>query len=317
MDLFKSTTRIVSLLPSATEIICALGARDSLVGISHECDYPPGVEGLPRLTRPRYEIPGSSAGIDGAVRSVLESALSIYEIDLSLLRELQPDIVFTQDLCNVCAPSLDDVKSAVRDWCGPDTQLVSQSPQSMDDVTADILIAGHVLGLDDEARALASEMLDVMLEIHMKWRESNRLRQQVLTIEWINPLMPGGLWMAELVEAAGGNPLLTERARRSRPVSDRELLSVRPDVVLVKPCGFDLSRGLQEWDVLLRQLPDDWPAVANRRIWFCDGSQYFNRPGPRLLESLEILAFVVNEDLFPGIDRKYAGQLERLEWQGQ
>lgn len=304
--------RIVSLLPSATETICELGMQSQLVGRSHECDFPAEVEELPSLTRPRYAIPDSSAGIDGAVRSVLESALSIYELDVEKLRELQPDIVFTQDLCEVCAPSLDDVREAVRQWCGAGTKLVSQSPQTIVNVLEDMQQAGAALGIPDAGMKLAMEMKHSLLAIHQRWQQSGLPRIPVLTIEWIDPLMPGGLWMAELIDIAGGEPLLTSKGQRSKPLSDEELVSVAPEVVLVKPCGFDLKRGLQEADILMKRLPADWPAVVNRQVWFADGSQYFNRPGPRLYDSAWLLNLVLHPSLHEDQSAMFSKALMKL-----
>ncbi|MCB1217015.1 ABC transporter substrate-binding protein [bacterium] len=289
--------RIVSLLPSATEIICALGGQRNLVGVSHECDHPAGVGELPKLTRPRYRIPDSSAGIDGAVRSVLESALSIYEVDVELLRELQPDIVFTQDLCRVCAPSLDDVRQAVHAWCGQDTVVVSQSPQDLREVLQSFHDAGSALGISAEGERLKQQTARALLELQMNWVRSERPAVPVLTIEWIEPLMPGGLWMSELIRQAGGDPLLTSPGQHSTPLSDEQLASISPELVLVHPCGFDLTRGLREADILMRRLPADWPAVVNKRIWFTDGSHYFNRPGPRLYDSAWLLNLVLHPEL--------------------
>lgn len=304
--------RVVSLLPSATEIVCAIGAGDWLVGVSHECDYPAGVEKLPRLTRPRYRIPDTSAGIDGAVRSVLESALSIYSVDVDMLRELQPDIVFTQDLCKVCAPSLDDVREAVRQWCGPDTQVVSQSPQTLLEALENFHDAGSALGVESEGEGLKQQVARSLLALQMNWVRSGRPAVPVLTIEWIEPLMPGGLWMTELVKLAGGEPLLTESGQHSTPLTDEQLAGIAPEVVLVHPCGFDLARGLREADILMQRLPADWPAVANRQVWFVDGSHFFNRPGPRLYESAWLLNLVLHPELHEDQRAMFSKSLMKL-----
>ncbi|MCB1221621.1 MAG: ABC transporter substrate-binding protein [Planctomycetales bacterium] len=304
--------RIASLLPSATEIICALGGRDNLVGVSHECDYPAGVGELPKLTSPRYRIPDSSAGIDGAVRSVLESALSIYNVDTELLRGLKPDIVFTQDLCRVCAPSLDDVQQAVRQWCGPDTVLVSQSPQDLQQVLQDFEDAGCALGSEQAGERLKQQTARSMLALQMNWVRSGRPAVPVLTVEWIEPLMAGGLWMAELIKMAGGEPLLTERGQHSKPLTDEELADIAPEVVLVHPCGFDLTRGLREADILMKRLPAHWPAVANKQVWFSDGSHFFNRPGPRLYESMWLLNLVLHPELHDDQRAMFSKSLMKL-----
>jgi iron complex transport system substrate-binding protein len=304
--------RIVSLLPSATEIVCALGAQDWLVGVSHECDYPAGVEQLPKLSRPRYTIPDSSAGIDGAVRSVLESSLSIYQIDVDRLRELQPDIVFTQDLCHVCAPSLDDVQCAVREWCGPQTLVVSQSPQNLAEVLQSFGDTGLALDRQIEGEQLVLQTRAALIEINTRWQKSGLPRRPILTIEWIEPLMPGGLWMAELIELAGGEALLTTKGQHSVPLTDEQLASVAPELVLVHPCGFDLQRGLREADILMARLPADWPAVGNRQVWFADGSQFFSRPGPRLYDSMWLLNLILHPSLHDDQRAMFSKSLMKL-----
>lgn len=257
-------------------------------------------------------IPDSSSGIDGAVRSVLESALSIYQIDVELLRELKPDIVFTQDLCSVCAPSLDDVQQAVRQWCGPDTRVVSQSPQTLIDVMVDMSRAGDALGSQKRGAGLAGELRLSLSKLYERWQDSGLPRIPTLTIEWIDPLMPGGLWMAELIEMAGGEPLLTESGQHSAPLSDEQLASVAPEFVLVHPCGFDLARALREADILMARLPADWPAVVNKQIWFADGSQYFNRPGPRLFDSTWLLNLVLHPSLHENQSAMFSKALMKL-----
>ncbi|MEM8964568.1 MAG: cobalamin-binding protein [Acidobacteriota bacterium] len=298
-----SALRIVSLLPSATEIVCVLGARDQLVGVSHECDHPPGVDQLPVLTRPRFTLPERSDEIDRVVRKTLEDALAVYEVDVDLLRELEPDVVVTQSLCDVCAVSLDDVRRALHELARDDIEIVSLEPRRLGDVWRDILTVGDALG---------RRGADVVAEIEQRCAAIARRttsiseRPTVLTIEWLDPIMVGGTWMPELVRLAGGEPLVTQPGEHAPTLSAEELVELDPDVVLVKPCGFDLARTRQEIELLEHKLPSHWRASRLHRVYVADGNAYFNRPGPRLVESLEILAACVHPELFTDFEEKHA-----------
>ena len=284
--------RIVSLLPSATEIVCALGARDELAGVSHECDYPAGVSSLPVLTRAR-ELGGTSAAIDGAVRGILESALAIYDIELERLREVAPDVIVTQDLCDVCAVSLDDVRSAVMRLARQDVNIVNLHPTRLSDIWADVVRVGEAIGREREAATLVATCQGRIERIAERARRARgaRAAPRVLTIEWIAPVMIGGLWMPELVRAAGGEPLVTDTGEHAPTLSLEALEQLDPDVVVVKPCGFGLARTLEEVPALATALPwARWRAVREGRVYLADGNAFFNRPGPRIVESLEILA---------------------------
>lgn len=304
--------RVVSLLPAATEIVCALGARARLVGVSHECDWPADVVGLPVLTRSKVPVAGTSAQIDRAVRAVLVDALSVYEVDEPALAALRPDVVVTQDLCDVCAVSLDDVRDALRRIADRHVELVSLSPTRLDDLFADVRSVARALGLEERGEALVSELDARMRRVRAR-SAALRARPRVLTIEWIDPVMVGGTWMPELVELAGGEPLVT-RAGDHAPTLAREALSgLAPDVVLVKPCGFDLARSRTELDVLHAQLTGlEWPALRSGAVWLADGNAFFNRPGPRLVESLEILAACVHPDAFADLAARHAAHFERV-----
>ncbi|MFT3696791.1 MAG: cobalamin-binding protein [Kofleriaceae bacterium] len=280
--------RIVSLLPSATEIVCALGAGDQLVGVSHECDFPSSVKGLPVLTSARIGT-GSSAQIDRAVRDVIDNALSIYRVDDQLLAQLQPDVIVTQDLCEVCAVSLDDVRAAVaRIAHREDIQIVSLSPTRLHHVMDDI---------DRVAAVLKTPSIRPQLERRIaaiRERALGGTKPRVATLEWIDPIMIGGTWMPELVELAGGIPIGATAGAPAPTVSLDNLTALAPDVVVVKPCGFSIARSLEERDLLLR-ITERLPTA---RVYLTDGNAYFNRPGPRLVESLEIMATCVDPAKF-------------------
>ena len=290
--------RIISLIASATEIACALGFERQLVGRSHECDYPPSVKQLPQLTSPKFKVEGTSLEIDQRVKAILLEALSVYRVDPRLLDELKPTHIITQSQCEVCAVSLKDVEQAVCDLTSSKPVIVSLEPNALDDVWADILRVGEALGAAERAEQLVDElqsrMDDVVQRTH--WLDSN---PSVAYIEWIEPLMAGGNWMPELVEMAGGVNLFGEAGKHSPRMTWEELVARDPDIIFVSPCGFDIARTLQEMHSLSGR--PEWKslkAVPAGRVFVADGNQYFNRPGPRLAESLEILAEIIHPNVF-------------------
>jgi len=304
--------RIASLLPSATEMVCAVGARDELVGVSHECDFPAGVEALPILTRPREALPQKSGAIDRAVRDMLRDALAVYEVEVERLREVAPDVVVTQDLCDVCAVSIDDVRSALRELAREDTTIVNLRPTRLADVWEDVRRVGTALGRADEGRRAAAELEQRCATLAERAaRESSR--PTALTIEWIDPVMVGGTWMPELVELAGGRALVTTPGQHAPTLELEQLAELDPDVVLIKPCGFKLERTESELELLRTKLPwDRWRAVREGRVFAADGNAFFNRPGPRLVESLEILAACLHPTAFPELIEKHRSNVLRV-----
>lgn len=304
--------RVASLLPSATEIVCAVGAGDALVGVSHECDFPPGVERRPVLTRPRVALPRASGAIDRAVREVLEDALAVYEVELERLRAARPDVVVTQDLCDVCAVSLDDVRRALAAVAQEGIAIVSLRPTRLADVWDDVRRVGRALGRERDAETVAQSLERRCAAVAERCR-ALAARPTVLTVEWLDPVMIGGTWMPELVELAGGRPLVTRPGQHAPALGRAELEALDPDVVLVKPCGFDLARTAQELDLLARNLPwDRWRAVRAGRVFVADGNAFFNRPGPRLVESLEILAACLHPGAFEDLARAHASSFRSV-----
>ncbi len=290
--------RIVSLLPSATEIVCALGFRNALVGRSHECDYPFGVEALPSCTAARIDPSAPSREIDDQVRSRVRDALSIYDVDTEQLRALRPDLIVTQDQCEVCAVSLGDVEQALADWTGVAPRVVSLSPSTLADVWADLRRVGEAVDAQERARALCESLTDRVTEIGER-AGGQATRPRVAGIEWIDPLMGAGNWVPELVALAGGANSLGRPGEHSPWITFDQLAAADPDVIAVLPCGFDLARTRAELGPLLAQR--GWGAlraVREERVFLLEGNQYFNRPGPRLLESLEILAEILHPAAF-------------------
>ncbi|MGC4094781.1 MAG: BtuF-related (seleno)protein [Polyangiaceae bacterium] len=241
-----SPPRVVSLLPSATEILCALGAVEELVGISHECDFPAEVRGRTVLTRSRISNALSSRDIDASVRDVLLGALSIYAIDERALGELQPTLIVTQDLCEVCAVSLDDVKSAVaRLSSNSNVDIVCLQPTRLTEVFDDVERVAAALGRND-AGALLRERLSARIDAIRERAAPARARPRVVSVEWLEPLMLGGLWMPELIELAAGTAVGARAAEPAPTLSPTELRGLEPDVVVFKPCGFGIQRTLDE-----------------------------------------------------------------------
>ena len=288
--------RVVSLLPSSTEIACALGFREALVGRSHECDFPPGVEALPVCTEPRIDAAAPSRAIDDQVKAFVRDGLSIYRVDPERLRELEPDVVLTQDQCEVCAASLADVEQALRSWTGGTPRVVSLSPQTLADVWGDLGRVAGALGAPERGQALRDALTGRVAEIGERAAGLGR-RARVACLEWLDPLMGAGNWMPELVALAGGRNALGHPGERSPWIAFDDLRAV--DAIAVLPCGFDLARTRRELGPLVGT--PGWaelPAVRAGRVFLLDGNQYFNRPGPRLVESLEILAEILHPRAF-------------------
>jgi iron complex transport system substrate-binding protein len=290
--------RIVTLLPSATEIVCALGFEDQIVGRSHECDFPPSVTRLPALTEAKFNPEGTSAEIDRRVKKIVADALSVYRVDAARLRELRPDVIVTQSQCEVCAVSERDVEAAVAEWLGARPRIVSLAPYSLDDVFTDMQRVADALGASARGVELVASLRARMSAIAEKARAA-RSRPGVATVEWIDPLMAAGNWMPTLVEMAGATNLFGKPGEHSPWMKFEELAAKDPDVILISPCGFNMTRAAQDLPALTNR--SEWPklkAVRNRRVFIADGNQYFNRPGPRIAESLEILAEIVHPELF-------------------
>jgi len=299
------TKRIVTLLPSATEIVCALGARAELVGVSHECDFPADVAGLPRLTKPKFDPKGSSAEIHANVQAVLQKALGVYDVDVAKLESLAPDVVVTQDQCDVCAVSLAEVREALSKLAKKDVELVSLHPMRLADVWSDVGRVAQAIGRGAESEALLAGVrarLDAVRE--RAAHASDRL--PVVTIEWLDPVMLGGTWMPELVELVNGEALGVKAGEKAPTVTREQLEALSPELVVIKPCGFDVKRTTAELPALKRNLPwDSWDAVLHDRVYVADGNAYFNRPGPRLVDSAEILAACVHPKLFRDFHAKH------------
>lgn len=288
--------RIVSLLPSATETVAALGLTEYLVGRSHECDYPPEVQSLPVCTEARLNSGKHSADIDQDVQSLMQSALSIYEIKTEVLEALQPTHIITQDQCDACAVSMAQVQEATSQFLSSQPEVISLQGNVLTEVWADMKRVADRLGVDSQQ---ALNALQTRVDACTRITDGIEDRPKVATVEWIDPLMSGGNWLPELVKMAGGFPVLDETGTRSRYLQWEELVAADPDVIVILPCGFNLERTRTEAPALANH--PQWAqlsAVQRDQVYIADGNAYFNRPGPRLVDSLEILAEILHPQHF-------------------
>ncbi|HLZ71655.1 MAG TPA: cobalamin-binding protein [Dehalococcoidia bacterium] len=291
--------RICSLLPSATEIVCALGLEGSLVGVTHECDFPAAVRSLPRVTRSAIESDGlSSSRIDALVAARVHDHRGLYALDRDLLERLNPDLILTQELCDVCAVSYAEVQEAVRALFG-ERSVLSLEPTRLDEVFASIERVGTVTGRERDAAHLTGWLR----------AERDRIaglltgiaeRPRVACIEWLDPPWVGGHWVPEMVALAGGTDALGEAGSPSVRTSWEQVAAARPNVIVVMPCGFGVERILREIATL--DLPPTWhdlPAVRAGRVYAVDANSYFSRPGPRLVDGLRLLAGLLHAERLP------------------
>jgi iron complex transport system substrate-binding protein len=292
--------RVVSLLPSATEIMHFVGAEDTLVGVTHECDYPPGVEKLPKLTSTSIDHHVmTSAEIDAAIGERLSDAGSIYSLDANLLEELKPHLILTQGLCDVCAVSLNVVEQAVARLAEA-PRVLSMNPTSLNEVLDTTIEVGETIGRGKEARQKVAAIYERLTRVERTVEGLPRPR--VGCIEWLDPPFSAGHWIPEMVHFAGGEELFAEAGEPSVRLSWDEVFEAAPEVLVLMPCGFDAAQALRE----ARILPDlpgwgELPAVKNGRVWVVDANSYFSRPAPRLVEGVEILARILHPETFPGV----------------
>lgn len=287
--------RVLSLLSSTTEIIYALGCGDRLVGRSHECDYPEEVSELPICTIPKFNVDGTSREVDDEVKSLVQSALSIYYINEKLLKELKPDIIFTQSQCEVCAVSVSDVENALKNITGLSSRVISVEPNSVEDIFNDILTIAEILNVRKKGKELV-ESIKAKIDNTEKivYQKSS---PSIAAIEWIDPLMAAGNWVPQLIKVAGGKNLFGEAGKHSPWMKYNDLVEQDPEIIIVMPCGYDIKKSLIEIKTL--ESKKGWgslKAVRNRNVYITDGNQFFNRPGPRIIESLEILLEIIHSD---------------------
>lgn len=293
--------RIVSLIPSGTEIVDALGYGDCLVGRPHECDYPARVTPLPVCTAPKFDPQGTGAEIDARVRDLLKDAVSVYRVDDERLRELAPDVVVTQTQCEICAVSEADVRACVSSWTDHSTALVSMGAEDIDGLWQDIECVSFAVGDLDGGQHLIARLKDRVADIAGSVYTLGVERPHVACLEWFDPLMVAGNWVPELVTMTGGENILSQAGAHSGTVEWDALGEADPDIILLMPCGFDLRRTIAETrrDLVGRPEWESLRAVQNGSVLATDGNHYFNRPGPRLVESLQILIEILGSS-YPG-----------------
>ena len=290
--------RVVSLLSSATEIVCALGAESLLVGRSHECDFPVSIRQLPQCSQPGIDISGTSREIDLRVKSSLQQGLSIYQVNADQLQALRPDVILTQTQCEVCAVSLKDVESALCHSLQFPTRIISLESNCLTDFYRDVQSVANALNIPERGAALVDRIQSQFDQIR---RRAVRLTQRpkVACLEWLDPLMAAGNWVPELVEISGGINLFGTPGKHSPWMTWDELTAADPDVIVAMPCGWDISKSSVELEPLTRRTGwADMQAVRSGSVFVVEGNQYFNRPGPRLTDSAEILAEIFYPEEF-------------------
>ncbi len=292
------TPRIVSLLPSATEIVCRLGLQDALVGVTHECDHPPGVDSKPALTASRIAHQTmSSAEIDHAVRSQLDGHGSIYDLDETGLRVLAPDLILTQELCEVCAVSYRTVEQAAR-RLDSDAAVISLEPNTISDILANIRTVGELTGTHAEADRVVGELCARLDALDRSATGLTR-RPRTVVLEWLEPPFAPGHWVPEQVAHAGGDASFGTAGAASRTTTAGEIRDYAPEVIVLAPCGFTIADTLRQ--LPRARLPDGWaqlPAVRDGNVWAVDATSYFSRPGPRIVDGAEILARILHPEVF-------------------
>ncbi|MGA7919853.1 MAG: cobalamin-binding protein [Candidatus Acidiferrales bacterium] len=294
--------RIVSLLPSATEILYALGLGDAVVGVTHECDYPPAAAAKPPLIKPRVDAQATPSEIDRQVTEFVRRGESIYAVDAELLASLTPDLILTQDLCHVCAASPDDLASALT-RLPKMPRALTLTPHSIDDVWQDILRVGEATRTTARAQALTTQLKakvkNVELMIQAALQDRLILRQpRVLCLEWLEPFYVGGHWVPEMVSKSGGKDLFGRAREPSFKVSADELSASGAELIVVMLCGYNAARNAAEFR--RAKIPENWnalPAIRDRRIFAVDANSYFSRPGPRLADGVELMAHLLHPDI--------------------
>ncbi len=299
--------RIVSLLPSATEIVCALNLGDQLVGVTHECDYPPSVRQLPKVTRTLIPHDATSRAIDVAVREKLKTQRALYTLDMPMLAQLQPDLIVTQALCDVCAVDEAEVQAAA---CGLPGRppVLNLEPTTLDEVFDCLRKVGEAAGVPNQAGEVIAALHARIAAVVNRTRAITN-RPRVILLEWIDPPFSCGHWSPELVEMAGGVEMIGRPGERSRTIAWDEVVRADPEILIIACCGFDATRTQQDLPIL-RANPgyERLACVRSRRVFVTDGNAYFSRPGPRLVDSLEILAHAIHPQLIPPPPKAEAAQ---------
>jgi iron complex transport system substrate-binding protein len=299
--------KIVSLLPSATELVCGLGLRDQLVGVSHECDYPLSVVGLPILTSSRIPEGLVSSEIDRLVTDQLKNDEALYDLVMEPLVELQPDLIVTQALCDVCAVSGNDVAKAIGSLPG-NPQVINLEPICLDDVLDTVTLLAEAAQCVEQGERYRAELQDRIDRVSQR-SETLADRPRVALLDWLDPLFDGGHWTPEIIALAGGTPVFGDKRQPSQRREWHELIDAAPDIIFIALCGFNIERSLQDVEAFLKE--DGFVELHRRtgtEVYLVDGNAYFSRPGPRLVDALEIMANALHPDIHPlpeGVDAAF------------
>ena len=298
--------RVVSLLPSATEIVAALGALEHLVGVTHACDHPPMVASRARVTRTAIMADAAPGAVDAQVRAITAAGQPLYTLLEDRIRALHPDLILTQALCEVCAVMETDVR-ALAERLSPVPRVLTLEASSLDGVLEDIARVGAALGLEDEADELLAGARARMRSVHEALKAARAPRPRVSVIEWGEPVYAAGHWVPEMVRRAGGVDVLAKDGEHSVVVTLEAVRAADPEVIIIAPCGYDLARSAQEGERLLAL--DDWRWARDRRVFAIDANAFASRPGPRLVDGIEVFARCFNPALFSPIDPEFATAL--------
>jgi iron complex transport system substrate-binding protein len=298
--------RVVSLLPAATEIVGALGALETLVGVTHECDWPPLVRSRLRVTRAAVDATLSPAEIDSAVRELSQSGAALYTMNARAIRDLHPDVILTQAVCDVCAVRESDVL-VLAETLQPRPRIVTLAAVTLSAVLDDIARVAAALDIAGEGEELVAGIGARLAHVHDTLRRAQAPRPRVAVIEWTDPVFTGGHWIPEMIRRAGGVSVTGEVGERSRVITPRALQDTSPDVIIVAPCGFNLTRASREAKFLFDR--PEWEWARSTPVWVMDANAYASRPGPRLVEGVEILARIMHPTLFSPLDPEHALRL--------
>ena len=291
--------KIVTLIPSATEIVAFLGEKEFIVGRSHECDYPKDLNEITKLTSPKINVDGTSEQIHEQINIILEKSLSVYKVDVEKLKKLNPDFIITQAHCEVCAVSFSEVESIAKEHLGNNVKIISLQPNTLNEVFDDIRRVANDLEIVNDNNSQLIKNLETRLK-NIKNKAAKYDKPKIACIEWISPLMAAGNWIPEMVLISGGEDVFGKKGKDSHWIKFDEIKKHNPDIIIFIPCGFDLKKTNDEVKNLLK-LDTRWhdlKAFKDKKLFITDGNQYFNRPGPRLVESLEIFAEIIHPELF-------------------
>lgn len=298
--------RVISLLPSATEIVAALGAMESLVGVTHCCDHPPLVDSRVRVTTTAVDGEAAPGVVDAQVREIMGAGAPLYTLLEDRIRALRPDLIFTQALCDVCAVVETDVR-ALAATLTPPPQVIALSATSLEGVLEDITRAGAALGAEADAEEFVTGARNRMLRVHETLKAAKAPRPRTAVIEWGEPLYAAGHWVPEMVKRAGGIDVLAKPGEHSVVVTMEQVRASNPEVILIAPCGYDLPRAVEEGERLLA-LPE-WQWARERSVFALDANAFASRPGPRLIDGIEVMARLFNPSLFTPVDSLFAQPL--------